>query len=864
MWRIHRLAILPALALLIGAMTAVSIPLANADTSPDPGMHSCALGQNGQQGYPVVSAECGNKGRSAAPSHHKRPVLAGIESAALRYAAGAKPVRVTTSLTVTSPAGVVTGATVRVSSGFAPGLDFLGLAGQSRITGHYDPGDGALTLTGTASPAAYRAALRSVTYRYFGAAGGTRTISFQAIGAGRSLSNTVSRAVRIAPAPVPPAPGPPTVASPSYDAVGNTPLGVGTTPPGPAATVSGSVLDGDTDPDPRATLSVTGSAQPAHGTVTVNPDGAFTYLPDPGYSGADSFTVTIAGSDHPGLTATETVTITVGTLVWYADDSGDAAGNGTAGSPFSTLAGADAAAGADSIVFLYSGDGDYTGGAVMQPGEDLWGQPHGLTVSGYPLVPAGGSNPVITNSGGDGIDLAEGADVEGVSVTGPSGNGIAANTVNDAAVGATSPVTASGAGGAGILADGGDGTLNFGATSVTGSAGDAVDVSNRGGGTVTFGGPISGTGGGVYLDGNTSATIAFTGTLTLDTMQSDAFYSSGGTVTATGAGSTLSSHIDNPLSDNLHIGSALFLGSGIGAAGMTFQSVSCFVPGAGIFVDGGPGRLIITGTGAPGSGGTITGWPGIQLYGAYEPSFTDMTIDGPDSDGIAGGGVDGLTLDDSGVGSSVQPSVGGAYGGTGLAISDLSGSASIAGSSFGAQLGAAADITDTTGTLSLTVTGTTFGGGDAPGLVVAADDGADATVSVTGSTFSDDVGGSFLFSANSASEGADSVTFTNNTVNGDALPGPPAGGVAITADGTATVCAAITGNSISGLRPGDPGIEADQGGTTTIDLPGYTGGPADTSAVESFLTGGNDISGTPAVIATVSGSGGGFTGGPGC
>ena len=34
---------------------------------------------------------------------------------------------------------------------------------------------------------------------------------------------------------------------------------------------------------------------------------------------------------------------------------------------------------------------------------------------------------------------------------------------------------------------------------MTGSAGDAVDVNNRGGGTVTFGGPVSGTGGGVYL-----------------------------------------------------------------------------------------------------------------------------------------------------------------------------------------------------------------------------------------------------------------------------------------------------------------------------------------------------------------------------
>ena len=132
-------------------------------------------------------------------------------------------------------------------------------------------------------------------------------------------------------------------------------------------------------------------------------------------------------------------------------------------------------------------------GGTSEPGEDLFGQPHGLTVSGYPLVPAGGCPPVITNSGGDGISLAEGADVEGVGIASPAGNGITASYVNDATVGATSPVAISGAGGAGILASHGDGALNFGATSVTGSAGDAVDVNNRSGGTVTFGGTVSGT-----------------------------------------------------------------------------------------------------------------------------------------------------------------------------------------------------------------------------------------------------------------------------------------------------------------------------------------------------------------------------------
>lgn len=77
-----------------------------------------------------------------------------------------------------------------------------------------------------------------------------------------------------------------------------------------------------------------------------------------------------------------------------------------------------------------------------------------------------------------------------------------------------------------------------------------------------------------------------------------------------------------------------------------------------------------------------------------------------------------------------------------------------------------------------------------------------------------------------------------------------------------TVCAVITGNSIAGSGPAD--IELDQNDAYTINLPGYTGGPDDVSAVESFLAGNNDGDGTPTAVATVSGSGGGFVGASNC
>ena len=51
------------------------------------------------------------------------------------------------------------------------------------------------------------------------------------------------------------------------------------------------------------------AANPSHGTVTVHPDGTFTYTPTAGYSGPDSFTYTI--TDGSGQTSTATVALNV-------------------------------------------------------------------------------------------------------------------------------------------------------------------------------------------------------------------------------------------------------------------------------------------------------------------------------------------------------------------------------------------------------------------------------------------------------------------------------------------------------------------------------------------------------------------------
>jgi CshA-type fibril repeat protein len=56
-------------------------------------------------------------------------------------------------------------------------------------------------------------------------------------------------------------------------------------------------------------LQVTDTTKPHHGDATVGHDGGYTYTPEPGYSGPDSFDYTV--TDGTGTTTTGTVTITV-------------------------------------------------------------------------------------------------------------------------------------------------------------------------------------------------------------------------------------------------------------------------------------------------------------------------------------------------------------------------------------------------------------------------------------------------------------------------------------------------------------------------------------------------------------------------
>lgn len=76
--------------------------------------------------------------------------------------------------------------------------------------------------------------------------------------------------------------------------------------------VSGSVTtnDGDPDGDPL-TVNTTPVVGPTSGSVSILPNGDYTYTPNPGFSGTDAFIYTVCDNGSPALCDDATVTITV-------------------------------------------------------------------------------------------------------------------------------------------------------------------------------------------------------------------------------------------------------------------------------------------------------------------------------------------------------------------------------------------------------------------------------------------------------------------------------------------------------------------------------------------------------------------------
>jgi VCBS repeat-containing protein len=201
----------------------------------------------------------------------------------------------TSTVTVTvTPSAAADAVTVHAGSsataGAADGL-LANDAGEGlTVTDHTDPAHGVLDVRADGS------------YTYTPAAGwsGPDTFTYSATdGAGTTTTATVTVTVL------------PTAGADTLTATAGQPT-VGAAP---------GLLADDLGHDVR----VSGSTQPAHGTVAVQPDGSYTYTPATGFSGTDTFTYTV--TDGSG---SDTVTVTVHVAPAAVADTVSVAAGGSA------------------------------------------------------------------------------------------------------------------------------------------------------------------------------------------------------------------------------------------------------------------------------------------------------------------------------------------------------------------------------------------------------------------------------------------------------------------------------------------------------------------------------------------------------
>jgi hypothetical protein len=302
----------------------------------------------------------------------------------------------------------------------------------------------------------------------------------------------------------------------SYTTIGNTLLDVGISTPDPAVHVTTGSLDSLFDNDTEFlgdsfTLKSVESDTTAPfittseqgGTLTVESDGNFSYLPAAGFNGTDHFdyVITDDGPDNisgnaDDLSGAGRVAITVTPeRVWYVKNDAASGGLGRSTDPFDTLLEAEAASSANDTIYVFQGNGTTTGqnaGITLKDGQRLLGEGVALTVpvavNGGPnptILRAAGSQSLIDNIGGFGISVPDSSNVQifGLNVAG-STNAVNVTTTVANSGGfelANSIIRAAGGNGIDVNA-GGSGTLTVSLhdNTVT-STGNGIDIQRTAG-----------------------------------------------------------------------------------------------------------------------------------------------------------------------------------------------------------------------------------------------------------------------------------------------------------------------------------------------------------------------------------------------
>ncbi len=221
------------------------------------------------------------------------------------------------------------------------------------------------------------------------------------------------------------------------------------------------------------------------------------------------------------------------------------------------------------------------------------------------------------------------------------------------------------------------GTLTFQTGNLTSTA-SGVRILNSNGAIFNFNNPTksfsTSSNNAITLTNNASSTFSFeTGILTINTTSGRGIDAgNGGTIEIFGSNNTITSTTGIAL----RVDGVVFSSNGL-----SFSRISSNGAFNGIFLKntGNAGRLVITGTGSSGSGGTIqnTTDTGIYLESTFNPSLLWMTVSSNSKHGIHVNNVAGLTLDHLSVNQN-----GNAIGENGIHIQQPSGSYAITNSTI--------------------------------------------------------------------------------------------------------------------------------------------------------------------------------------
>jgi hypothetical protein len=692
----------------------------------------------------------------------------------------------------------------------------LDLGSTSSLHSNTGDGTGAVELEGTIPE--LNEALEGLVYEPAEGYGGSAELSVEISdlghsGSGGAKTDSGDVAIEVVPTPSP--------TNPTYSgAIGNTELSVGVTR-GATADVeeSGSVLPSPAEESDGSKLTVVKEKITTEqgGTVEMNENGTFTYVPPVSFeNGSDHFSY--EEKDSAGGEAMGTVTIKVDDArVWYVNDSVGTNGNGESSSPFDTLSsasGSGSKTGSGDYIYAYGGGATYAGGIELKEGQKLVGEDEELSVEGERLLGASGGNPTITNSSGAGIKLAEGDKIDGVTVSGTSGAGIAASKVNGFTL--DSKVKIESTTGDGLEVSEGSGTIADEATIKTSSA-HSLAISNRSGGTASVSGAIEDSGTGISLSSDSGATIAFSGKLTLSTGTHEAFHATGGgTVTATDAESTAATTTATALDVE---------NTTIGVAGLKFRSISAGTSSTGpshgiaLVKTGSSNGLDVTGSVGADSGGTVqhtTGSDGgIYLVETDDDSLTDMDVAHSSSSGIYGKQVYALSV----AGSSLTNN-----GEDGLFIEANSGPEvsikATAGDSFAENKEQGFEAADNgVGTLNVTAEKGSFTGNTSTGVDITSESGGTVDFDVAGNKLTDQQGNAINLFVDGSGKAEGEVVENEVGVAKVANSGSAAGdGIEIDAGKSETLTTNVSKNKVFEIE-NEHGIEAHAGeGSATLNI----------------------------------------------